>query len=218
MRRALAIIACLISVASFSNASAQEPACRLVSASGANFVEECGKQLHSFSLSLSESKLGLSGIKREVGRDLHGRFSFRCPVEPMCENEPTIDGFFIEPAKWLSSSRDEQAIFQVMRSVPLMAISFSFPGGAPPPMPAAACPAFDVSIGNMNGRAVCFDSANSKGGSVVMVVADDHVWFLLSFDQRDKPAIALKDKVLEMLPLFEIERASGEAGLRKWFR
>jgi hypothetical protein len=214
MRLVAAVVIGLISATTLSNASAQEPACRWVSGNGSSLLEKCGKQLNSFSLSLSENKLPL--IPRRVESDLHGRFSFPCPVEPMCENEPTIGGFFIAPASWLSSFKDEQAIFQVLRSTPLMAVSWSFSGGPPPPPPSAACPVFDVSIGNMAGRAVCFDDANAKGGAVVIVAADDHVGFLLSFYQRDKSATALRDKVLELLPRFEIERATGDAGLMRW--
>jgi hypothetical protein len=205
MRRAIAVIACLISVALSLKALAQDSTCNPVTSSGAGFLVECGKQLHSYNLSLSESKLGLSGAKREVRLDLHGRFAFFCPVETMCANEPTVGGFFLAPAGWLSSSKDEQAIFQVLRNMP-------WPGGSPPPIPSASCPVFDVSIGGMNGRAVCFDE------SVVIVAADDRVGFLLLFSQRDKPAAVLKDKVLEMLPRFEIERATGEVGLKRWLR
>jgi hypothetical protein len=64
----------------------------------------------------------------------------------------------------------------------------------------------------MNGRAVCFDE------NVVVVAADDRVGFLLYFSQRDTPAAVLKNKVLEMLPRFEIERATGEVGLKRWLR
>jgi hypothetical protein len=205
MRLVVAVIACLISVALSLNALAQDQACRPVTASGAGFLVECGNQLYSFNLSLSEPKLGLSGIKREVGFDLHGRFSFACPVEPMCANEPAVGGSYVAPAGWLSSSRDEQAIFQVLRNM-------LWPGVSSLPIPSASCPVFDVSIGGMNGRAVCFDE------SVVIVAADDRVGFLLYFSQRDKPADVLKNKVLEMLPRFEIERATGEVGLKRWLR
>jgi hypothetical protein len=209
MRRAIAVSACLISVALSSKALAQDPACNPVSASGAGFVVECGKQLYSYNLGLTESKLSPSGIKREVGLDLHGRFAFSCPVVPMCANEPTVGGFFITPAEWLSSSKDAQAIFQVLRKRP-------WPGGNPPPIPSASCPVFDVSIGGLNGRAVCL--SEGKGSIILVVTADDRVGFLLHFFQDDKPAAVLKDKVLEMLPRFEIERASGEVGLKRFLR
>jgi hypothetical protein len=58
----------------------------------------------------------------------------------------------------------------------------------------------------------------SDDGFVVIVAADERVGFMLSFSQRGKPAIALKDKVLELLPRFEIERATGDLGLKKWLK
>jgi len=205
MRLVVAVIACLISVALSSKALAQDQACSPVTASGAGLVVECGNQLDAFDLSLSESKLGLSGIKREVRLDLHGRFAFACPLEPICANEPAVGGSYMAPAGWLSSSKDEQAIFQILRNMP-------WPGVGSLPIPSASCQVFDVSIDRMNDRAVCFDE------SVVIVAADDRVGFLLYFSQRDKPAAALKNNVLEMLPRFEIKRATGEVGLKRWLR
>src|SRR5262249_14491491 len=151
--RAIAVIACLIAVALSSKAVAQDTACRLAAASGAGFVQECGKQLYSFNLSLSESKLGASGIKREAKLDEHGRFSFPCPIEPMCANEPRVGGFFVAPAGWLNSSKDEYAVVQVS----LLSMPWGMPNtdGNHSPLPSVTCPVFDVSIGGLNGRAVC---------------------------------------------------------------
>jgi hypothetical protein len=123
MRWTSAAIACLISVVLSLQALAQDQACNPVIASGAGFLVECGQQLYSFNLSLSEPKLALSDIKREAGLDFHGRFAFSCPVEPMCANEPAVGGSFLAPAGWLSSSRDEQAIFQVLRNMPWPGVS-----------------------------------------------------------------------------------------------
>jgi len=75
----VAVVISLIAAAISSSASAQEPKCRLVSARGASFLEKCGKQLNSFNLSLSENKLDL--IPKEVESDLHGRFTFSCPLK-----------------------------------------------------------------------------------------------------------------------------------------
>jgi hypothetical protein len=98
MRLAVAVIIGLISVAIPSNLSAQQPACRIVISEAAGFLEECGDRLHSFTLRLSESKLGLPEIKHEIVSRPHGGFYVSCPVEPMCENEPAIGGWFIQPA------------------------------------------------------------------------------------------------------------------------
>ena len=209
MRWAVAVIVCLISVALSSNSLAQDGACSPVVSSNAGFLVECGNQLHSYVLTLSESKLSLPSVKRDVAQDFHGRFSFFCPVEPMCSNEPTVGGFFVAPALWLSSPKDEKAIFSVLRDMP-------WPGGNPPPAPSASCPVFDVSIGGMKGRAVCAVEGPNEG--IVVVAADDRIGFLLYFSQFDKTAGVLKDRVLEMLPRFEIERATGEVGLKRWLR
>jgi hypothetical protein len=213
MRLAVAVVIGLIAAATPSSLSAQQLDCRGVAAEAASFLKECGDRLYSFTLRLSESKLGLPGIKREIMSRYHGGFYVSCPVEPMCENEPAIGGWFIQPANWSSGPKDAQAIYQVMRSIPL-----GFSDGTPP-MPSLACPVFDVSIGGMAGRGVCFiENAKSDDGFVVIVAADERVGFMLSFSQRGKPAIVLKDKVLELLPRFEIDRATGDLGLKKWLK
>jgi hypothetical protein len=85
-------------------------------------------------------------------------------------------------------------------------------------MPPPACTLFDVSIAGTPGRAVCFDETGGKGSSVFVIAADDRVAFLLSFSQQNISANALREKVVELLPHFKIERASGDAALMKWFR
>jgi hypothetical protein len=182
-----------------------------VGSAGAGFVVECGNKLYSFNLSLRESKLTASGTGREVEHGYHGGFSFSCPVVPICPDEPTAGGFFITPSGWLSGARNEQAIFQILEEWGRMR-----PGGSRPSAPSASCPLFDVSIGGMNGKAVCIDIAD--GRFVAVVAADERVGLVLVFSQRDKSAVALKDQVLEMLPRFEIERATGEAGLKRFLR
>jgi hypothetical protein len=190
-------------------ASAQSPPvtqeCRSVMAHGAAFLEQCGDRLNAWSLKLRE-------FKREMGSDLHGRFSFYCPIEPMCEGEPSIGGRFVNRAEWQSGAKDERAIFELedRLRIPLRPV---------PPMPNPACPVFDVSFAGTAGRAVCFGEPGSNGSRVVVVAADDRVAFLLRFYQQDKSPDALKEKVvLEWLPRFEIERATGDAALLKWFR
>ena len=136
----------------------------------------------------------------------------------MCEGEPAISGFFVPWATWQNSAKDEKAIYETLRSVPMMAVSWSFVGGQPRPLPPLTCPLFDVSVGDMTGRAVCFGDAETKAGYVVAVVADDHIGFLLAFYQQDNSASTLKSKADELLPRFKIERATGDVGLMRWFR
>jgi hypothetical protein len=182
-------------------------------------VADCGKQLNAFRLILLEAKFGPSGMRRAVSGDVHGRFSFPCTVEPICGDEPFIEGFFVSAERWNKSSKDEQAIYQTARSV--MAIGWSFAGDPQPQMPAAACPVFDGSVDGTPARAVCFDVTEGKAGNMVVVVvagADDHLGVLLSFRQQDRSAIELRDEVLEILPRFKIERANGDSALLSWFR
>jgi len=143
--------------------------------------------------------------------DPHGRFWFNCPIELMCQNEPTIAGRFVNWAEWQDSTKDERAIYE-------RANALSYPMRPLPPMPPPACAPFDISIAGMAGRAVCFDESGVKGGSVFVVAADDRVAFLLDFFQQGESANMLKGKVLELLPRFKIERATGDAALLKWFR
>jgi hypothetical protein len=219
MRLAAAAFAILALAALLSVASAQESGCRIVRASKAGFLEDCGKQLNSFTISLSEASLGASGVEREAFSDLHGYFSFPCPVAPMCGREASIGGFFVDAENWSKSTKDEQAIYRIARSVPMMALSWSFAGGEPAPMPPVACPVFDVSVGDMTGRAVCFDQAAVKGGNmIVAVVADDKVGMVLSFHRPNGSSAQLRDEVLGLMPRFKIERATGDVGLMRWFR
>jgi hypothetical protein len=208
---AAAVVAGLISAFALSDAFAQEPACQFVRALGAGFVEDCGKQLNAFRLILLEAKLGSTGVRREVLGDMHGRFSFPCPIEPMCGNEPFISGFFVSAELWNKSPKDEQAIYQAVRSNPLMR------GGPPPQMPPAACPVFDVVIDGMRGRGVCLGVTEVKNGNIVVVVAaDDRVGLAMSFQQY-RSAGELRDEVLEIMPRFKIERATGDS-VSEWFR
>jgi hypothetical protein len=208
---AAAVVAGLISAFALSDASAQEPACRFVRALGAGFVEDCAKQLNAFRLILLETKLGSIGVRREVLSDMHGRFSFPCPIEPMCGSEPFISGFFVSAEPWNNSPKDEQAIYQAVRSNPLMR------GGPPPQMPPASCPVFDVFIDGMRGRGVCLGVTDVKNANIVVVIAaDDRVGFAMSFQQY-RSAGELRDEVLEMMPRFKIERATGDK-VSEWFR
>jgi hypothetical protein len=208
---AAAVVAGLISAFALSDASAQEPACRFVRALGAGFVEDCAKQLNAFRLILLETKLGSIGVRREVLSDMHGRFSFPCPIEPMCGSEPFISGFFVSAEQWNDSLKDEQAIYQAVRSNPLMR------GGPPPQMPPASCPVFDVVIDGMRGRGVCLGATDVKNANIVVVIAaDERVGFAMSFQQY-RSASELRDEVLEMMPRFKTERATGDK-VSEWFR
>jgi hypothetical protein len=204
---AAAVVAGLMTAVLLSNASAQQPACRVVRAQGASLVQDCGKQLYAFSLSLLETRLR---FMMEISGDVHGRLYFECPVAPMCEPEPFVNFVFVDAGRWNKSSKDEQAIYQTVRS--------TLGRGREPQMLPTACPVFDVSIGELPGRAVCFDASEVNAGNLVVVVAaDDHVGLFLTFTKSNQSAAELQENVLEMIPRFEIRRASGDSALLEWF-
>ncbi len=199
----------LVSASLCTPSFADEPACKLIGVLGASLLEQCGDQLHSFGLDLSD-------IKREVSNDQEGRFSFDCPIALMCEGSPAIGGFYIDTDKWKNSGKDAQAIGQIMQSPPMTAENAA--AISPKPMPAAACQAFDVAISGVSGKGACFNDAATKTTTVAMVFVDNDVGFLLNFSQKDIAADKLRDNAVAVLPKFNIERAKGDVGLLRWMR
>lgn len=205
MRFVAAVIASVIAAATLSNALALDgKVCRSVQRTGPSVVQVCGEKLHAFALRISD-------FKRSSAEGAHGWFAFECPIEPMCEGEPVIGGFFISPDDWLNGARDERAIEQLLLSglVSLHRASSAF---------TVACPSFDVTIGGMAGRLACFEEASTKLRFVALVAADDQTGFLLLFHQQGQAASNLREKALEMIPRFKVERASGDVELLKWFQ
>jgi hypothetical protein len=209
MRIACAVAIGLVSVSFGTPAFADEPSCKPLGVLGAALLEQCGEQLHSFALDLSD-------LKREVTNDAEGRFTFDCPVSIMCDGSPAISGFFVDADKWKTSTKDAQAIGQIMQASPITAESA--PANSPKPAPASACAPFDVMISGASGKGACFNDAATKTAMVAMVFADDEVGFLLSFSQKDITADKLKDSAVAMLPNFKIDRAKGDLGLMRWMR
>jgi hypothetical protein len=189
-------------------ALAEEPACKLIGVLGSSLLQQCGDQLHSFGLDLSD-------MRREVSNDQEGRFSFDCPVSLMCTGSPSIGGFFIDADKWKKGAKDAQAIGQILQSPPMTAEA----AGAVTPKPMqAACEPFDVTISGTTGKGVCFNDAAKNTAAVAMVFADDDVGFLLNFSQPGIAPDKLRDSVVAMLAKFKIERAKGDVGLLRWMR
>lgn len=174
---------------------------------GAAFVEQCGDRLHAWRLTLPRS-FNLLG---HAQNDWHGRFFFNCEIEPMCKGETAIIGRFVPLVGWQQSSRNERDIYELTDRL-------TYPWRPLPPMPPIACPLYDVVLAGMSGRAVCFSDPGGSGSTVVVVVADDRVAFLLSFYQRDMSVSVLKDEVSELLSRFRVERATGDAALMRWLR
>jgi len=180
-----------------------DPACQMIRSVGASFLERCGDKLNSFSLSLSD-------ISRSVGNDLHGRFAFVCgPIELMCEGKPEILGWFLDLKRWKQGGQDEPAIAELLLE------RMWHPGQS---VPASSCGIVEVKVADMPGRAVCHEFPDVSFSAIVIVAADDRTGFVLIFGQRDVDWSSLRDKALQTLPRFEVQRATGDAGLLRWMR
>jgi len=189
-------------------AFADEAACKVIGVLGSSLLQQCGDQLHSFGLDLSDAR-------REVSNDQEGRFSYDCPVSLMCIGSPDIGGFFVDTDKWKKSAKDAQTIAQIAQSPPMTADG----AGAQTPKPMqAACDVFDVTIGSATGKGTCFNDATAKTATVAMILTDDDVAFLLNFSQKDVAVDKLKASAVATLQKFKIERAKGDVGLLRWMR
>jgi len=185
--------------------------CRRVEGDGASYLEQCGDRLRSFTLSLQD-------IRRSVGSDLHARFRFGCPIEPMCENEPEIFGWFIDQHQWRGGTQGEAAIFDLLERQPLGATVWTTFTGARVEPPVPVCEMFAVTISDMAGRAVCYRFPAIPQSAIVIVASDENTGFVLIFSARTLNWESLRAKTLQRLPRFEIHRASGDAALLRWMR
>ena len=208
--RAAAVLAILIALTSHAVAQEGKKDCRVVRAEGTSFLEDCGATLRSFMLWSKD-------LRHAAQRDMHGRFVFYCPLEPMCRDEPKISGFFIEPENWLKSAKDDKAIFEASTSIPIAAGSWTAPA-VPPLPPATMCPVFDLVVGTMPARAVCYAGDRDKWSAVIVVAADDKVGIVLVFFQADHDTEKLRSKVLESASRLSTQWATGDGDLRSWLR
>jgi len=207
---AFLVVAALASATLPGNVRAEQaqPSCEVVQVHDIGLLEDCGEELRSFTLNLAD-------LKREPRGDVSGRFSYACGLDMMCEGEPTITGFFVSPDSWQTGAKDEAAIFQALSGIPL---GSNAKKGASGKMPFPVCPITDVTVAGLPGRAVCFDETMMKGGNVVIVAGNNELAFLLVFYRKDQPSAALRDKMLELLPRFNIERVTGDVRLLRWIR
>ena len=90
------------------------------------------------------------------------------------------------------------------------------PGSDPNTRPPPACAVFDVQIGDLPGRAVGFDVAD--GSAVIVIAGDDQVALVLSIFQRKQSPGAMRDKAMDMIPLFRMQRPTGDITLLRWIR
>jgi hypothetical protein len=180
----------------------QEPACRILKSDGAGFVQRCGDRLYSYALVLDD-------ISRSEGSDGHGRFGFVCPIELMCQDKPEILGWFIDPQTWRQGAQDEGAIANLV-------LKRSW--NPPPSVPKSSCDTFEVTIGDMAGRAVCYLFAEIPLSVVLIAAADEKFGFVLVFQQHNPDWMNLREKALQALPRFRIQRASGDAALMRYMK
>jgi hypothetical protein len=181
--------------------------CQIVGVKDAGLLLICGDRLTGYLLTLED-------VRRQVGNEVQGRFVFYCMLAPMCVDEPNVGGFFIDPVRWRNSAKDEPAMLDILQQHGLVpaATAGADPKAPPPP----ACAVFDVTIGDLPGRAVCFDVAD--GSAVLIIAGDDRVAFVLSFFQRHRTPGSLRERALEMIPQFKIQRPTGDLALLRWMR
>jgi hypothetical protein len=176
-----------------------------VKVGGAGFVQQCGDRLHAFGLSLTD-------IKRmpPAGNDPQGWFSFGCPFEPFCVDEPEIRGAFFDAETWQKSAKDAQAVWDVVERRSSLRIRGELSN--------SPCEAFDVQIAGISGRAICYQSAQPVRSAIVVVAAERDVGLILIFLNPHQDSTTLREKVLRLLPRFAVGRASGDAALLGWLR
>ena len=88
----------------------------------------------------------------------------------------------------------------------------------PPSVPKSSCDTFDVKVGDMAGRAVCYEFRELSLSVILIVAADEKAGFVLIFQQRTLDWKLLRDKALQGLERFHIQRASGDAALMRWMK
>jgi hypothetical protein len=202
---AFAVLAICLAALRGADAPAQdnpEPgagsACQILRIVTASILERCGERLRSLTLSINEIRYAARPLDQTT-------FLLGCPIEPMCADEPHIIGWFMTPGPWQASDRGEPEVSEVLRSRPQAP---SFP----------VCEAFDVKVADLAGRAVCYQFPDTGMAAIGVVVADDQTGLVLVFEKKTPDWAALRDQVLEKLPLFQARRASGDAGLIRWMK
>ncbi len=204
----IAVMAAVLGTTAPSGASAQEtPRCQVIGVKDAGLLLMCGDRLNGFVLTLDD-------VRRQVANEPQGRFVFRCVLAPMCADEPNVGGFFIDPSIWRDSAKDEPG------DARYPATSRAGTGGRgwgrSATSAAAACAVFDVTVGDLPGRAVCFDVAD--GSAVLVIAGDERVAVVLSIFQRNRTPGAIREKAQDMLPQFKMKRPTGDVALLRWMR
>lgn len=207
----------LAALTSAANAQPETPperkvACVVLAVRPDAILEQCGERLRAINIALRD-------IARVTTLDgATGSVAFGCPVKEMCGGEPSITGWLIDPRRWTRSARDEITLFNLLQAPPAV---LARRGASPPadaPRPKPSCLMFDVQIARMPGRAVCYLAEDEKSVGIFAVVANEEAGFVLAFRSDELDTTALREKVLTILPRFQIEVATGDYGLLRWMR
>jgi hypothetical protein len=174
-------------------------------------LQQCGDKLRSVMLALED-------IRRQPRIDQSGVFNFICPLELMCQDEPLITGWLIDPREWLSGKQDQLAIIDTFRKPSAAAQGWNRGNVRPPIIAESDCDVFEAEIAGLPGRGICFQPSSRGTTSIIVVVANREVGYLMAFHQPNTGWKDLREKMLTILPRFKLEIDTGDIGLLKWMQ
>jgi len=222
-RHVTALLAGFLCAGVFYGTPAFAEDCERIQEQGASYLEQCESRLKSFSLQMSDQRWqpvnGPRGKKWFVCKEAPpiesrpGMLEMLSGVPPtsevLCPGEPLTGFAFIWLSYWQNSSKDELAILDALATSSIAAYEPKIPPSA------ISCPAVDVSVAAIPGRAICLKVGDAN--IIAAVFGDDQTAFVLAFSQTGPNADTLKENVLKtLLPKFTIERAVGDVGLLRW--
>jgi hypothetical protein len=209
----LSTLGVLLLISDFAPAHADRytAPCRVLRADGAAILQQCGRELRSFALSMN-------GTERTAVQQHTNKFRFSCRPG-FCQDEPDITGWFIDPKGWTRSKQDESTIFDIIAAEAgwkLLGSEQHFRGVFKP-----SCELSRVTFAEMPGQMICYktEPTTTAAGSstVVMVVADADVGLMIMFQGSDPKDVL--DFAVSSLRVFSAERGRGDAVLfERWFR
>ena len=206
---ALIVMALLASLAPSPTTAEDGDACEIVSMHPSGMLLRCGTLLKSLVLSFED-------VRRQRRHDPQGVFHFVCPIDEMCDGQPRISGWMIDYGKWWASERSDAAIFELLRQPPFILRGAARPVDIAGDPLKSTCGVFDLELAGLRGQGVCYDFGESQSTTIVAVVANDEIGFVLLFNQRDVELTALRKAVDALLPRFKLERATGDTYLLRW--
>jgi hypothetical protein len=208
----LSTLGVLLLVAGLAPARAErvhiEP-CKVLRANGAAILQQCGRELRSFALSMN-------GTERTAAWEHTNKFRFSCRPG-FCQGEPDITGWFIDPLAWTRSKQDEASIFDILASEAgwkLLKSEQYFRSVFKP-----SCELSHVTLAGLPGQMICYktEPAGAVSSMVVMMVADAEIGLLVQFQGSDPKDVL--DFAVSSLRVFDLGRARGDAALfERWFK